>query len=84
MNPNATYKKGLVIDGQYVRRARGVVLAGLTNAIFLDLGTDRYTRDLLARRFHLVLVNNQQNYRFNLTSTAVGLQRLEYCIQTQT
>jgi hypothetical protein len=84
MDPNATYNMGLVIDGQYVRRARGVVLSGLTNAIFLDLGTDRYTRDLLARRFHLVLVNNQQNYRFNLTSTAAGLQRLEYCIQTQT
>jgi hypothetical protein len=83
MDPNATYNMGLVIDGQYIRRARGVVLAGLTDAIFLDLGTDRLTRDLLARRFHLTLVNNQQNYNFNLTATAAALQRLEYCIQTQ-
>jgi hypothetical protein len=83
MNPDGTYNMGLVIDGRYVRRARGVVLAGLTNAIFLDLGTDRATRDLLARRFHLTLVNNQQNYNFNLTSTAMALQRLESCIQSQ-
>ena len=82
MNPDATYNMGLVIDGEYVRRARGIVLGGLTNAIFLDLGTDRLTRDRLARRFQLTLVNNQQSYNFNLTSTAAGLQRLEYCIQT--
>lgn len=82
MNSTATYNMGLVIDGQYIRRARGIVLGGLTNAIFLDLGTDRLTRDLLARRFHLTLVNNQQNYKFNLTATAAGLQRLEYCIQS--
>lgn len=84
MDPYATYNMALVIDGQYIRRARGIVLSGLTNAIFLDLGTDRVTRDLLARRFHLTLVNNDQNYRFNLTATAAALQRLEYCIQTQT
>ena len=82
MNPNGNYNMGLVIDGRYVRRARGVVLAGLTDAIFLNLGTDRTTRDLLARRFNLTLVNNQQNYKFQLTATAAALQRLEYCIQT--
>jgi len=82
MNPNGTYNMGLVIDGNYVRRARGVVLAGLTDAIFLNLGTDRVTRDLLARRFHLTLVNNQQNYAFQLTATAAALQRLEYCVQS--
>ena len=82
MNPNGTYNMGLVIDGRYIRRARGVVLHGLTDAIFLNLGTDRVTRDLLARRFHLTLVNNDQNYAFQLTSTAAALQRLEYCVQT--
>lgn len=82
MNPNGTYNMGLVIDGRYIRRARGVVLHGLTNAIFLNLGTDRLTRDLLARRFQLTLVNNDQNYAFKLTDTAVALQRLEYCVQS--
>ncbi len=82
MNPNGVYNMGLVIDGRYIRRARGVVLAGLTDAIFLNLGTDRLTRDLLARRFNLTLVNNQQNYAFQLTATAAALQRLEYCVQT--
>ena len=82
MNPNGTYNMGLVIDGRYIRRARGVVLAGMTDAIFLNLGTDRSTRDLLARRFHLTLVNNAQNYAFQLTSTAAALQRLEFCIQS--
>ena len=52
------------------------------NAIFLNLGTDRMTRELLARRFSLTLVNNQQNYNFALTATAAALQRLEYCVQT--
>ena len=84
MNPNGTYNMGLVVDGRYVRRARGVVLHGLTDAIFLNLGTDRTTRDLLARRFNLTLVNNQQNYVFQLTATAAALQRLEYCVQTGT
>ncbi|MCW5771616.1 MAG: hypothetical protein KIT16_08285 [Rhodospirillaceae bacterium] len=81
MNPNGHYNMGLVIDGRYIRRARGVVLAGLTNAIFLNLGQDRVTRDLLARRFHLTLVNNQQNYNFQLTATAAALERLEYCVR---
>jgi len=84
MNPNAIYAMGLVIDGRYVRRAPGEVLAGLNNAVFLNLGTDRLTRELLARRFSLTLVNNQQNYNFALTSTAAALQRLEYCVQTGT
>jgi len=82
MNPNGVYNMRLVIDGRYIRRARGVVLAGLTGAIFLNLGTDRVTRDLLARRFNLTLVNNQQNYAFQLTATAAALQRLEHCVQT--
>lgn len=82
MNPNASYAMGLVIDGQYVRRAQGEVLIGLNNAVFLNLGTDRLTRDLLARRFNLTLINNQQSYTFALTSTAAALQRLEYCVQT--
>jgi hypothetical protein len=82
MNPNGVYNMGLVIDGNYVRRARGTVLHGLTNAIFLDLGHDRQTRALLQRRFNLTLVNNQQNYAFNLTTTAAALERLESCSQS--
>lgn len=84
MNPYANYAMGLVIDGRYVRRARGVVLAGLNNAIFLNLGLDRATRDLLQRRFNLTLVNNQQNYNFQLTGTSAALERLEYCVRSGT
>jgi hypothetical protein len=81
MNPYGTYNMGLVIDGRYVRQARGTVMAGLTNAIFLNLGFDRATRALLQRRFHLTLVNNHQRYNFQLTGTAAALERLEYCVQ---
>jgi len=75
------YNMGLVIDGRFLRRARGIVLASLTNAVFLGLGQDRATRDLLRRRFELTLVNNQQNFEFRLTATAAGLARLERCVR---
>lgn len=81
LDPAGTYAMGLVIDGRYVRRARGVVLSNLTNAIFLGLGHDRATRDLLRRRFRLTLVNNRQSFDFALTATAAGLARLERCVR---
>ena len=81
LDPAGAYDMALVIDGRYVRRARGVVLAILTNAIFLGLGHDRGTRDLLRRRFRLTLVNNRQDFDFQLTATAAGLARLEHCVR---
>ncbi len=80
MSSTASYNMALVIDGQYVRRAQGTVLPGLSSSIFLDLGLDRRTRVLLQRRFNLTLVNNQQNYSFKLTSTGAALERLELCV----
>jgi hypothetical protein len=82
LNPDGAYDMGLVIDGRYVRRARGTVLPSLTNAVFLALGHDRATRDLLRRRFHLTLVNNRQDFAFSLTGTAAALARLERCVRT--
>jgi hypothetical protein len=81
LDPDGAYAMGLVIDGRYVRRARGIVLPSLTNAVFLGLGHDRATRDLLRRRYRLTLVNNQQNFDFALTATAAGLARLERCVR---
>lgn len=79
LDPGGTYEMGLVVDGREVRRARGIVLPRLANAIFLGLGHDLATRDLLRRRFRLTLVNNRQSFDFALTATAAGLARLERC-----
>jgi hypothetical protein len=81
LDPRGAYAMGLVIDRRYVRRARGVVLPGLTSTIFLGLGHDRATRDLLRRSLRLTLVNNRQNFDFQLAGTAAGLARLERCIR---
>ena len=81
LDPNGAYDMSLVIDGRYLRRARGVVLPSLTNAVFLGLGHDRATRDLLRRRFRLTLVSNRQNFDFLLAATAAGLARLERCVR---
>ena len=81
LDPRGTYDMGLVIDGRHVRRARGIVLPSPTNAVFLGLGHDRTTRDLLRHRFRLTLVNNQQNFDFQLAATAAGLARLERCVR---
>jgi hypothetical protein len=81
MNPSSNYTLAFVIDGQLVRRARGVVLAENISRIWLGLGTDRYTRNRLQRGFVLTLVHNSGNYRFKLTGTAAALERLERCLQ---
>lgn len=81
LDPRGNYAMGLVIDGRYVRRARGTVLASLTNSVFLGLGRDRATRDLLRRSFRLTLVSNRQNFDFQLAGTAAGLARLERCVR---
>lgn len=81
LDPRGDYAMGLVIDGRHVRRARGTVLASLTNSVFLSLGKDRETRDLLRRSARLTLVNNQQNFDFQLAGTAAGLARLERCVR---
>lgn len=81
LDPRGTYAMGLVIDGRYVRRARGTVLASLTNSVFLSLGQDRATHDLLRRSLRLTLVNNRQSFDFQLAGTATGLARLERCVR---
>jgi hypothetical protein len=81
LDPRGNYAMGLVIDGRYVRRARGTVLASLTNSVFLGLGRDRATRDLLRRSFRLTLVSNRQKFDFHLAGTAAGLARLERCVR---
>ncbi len=81
LDPRGNYAMGLMIDGRYVRRARGTVLASLTNSVFLSLGRDRATLDLLRRSLRLTLVNNRQNFDFELAGTAAGLARLERCVR---
>lgn len=81
LDPNGAYALGLVIDGRHVRRARGVVLPSLRNTIFLRLGHDRATREMLRHRSRLTLVNDRQSFDFALTATAAGLARLERCVR---
>ena len=81
LDPRGNYAMRLVIDGRYVRRARGTVLASLTDSVFLSLGRDRATRDLLRRSLRLTLVNNRQSFDFQLAGTAAGLARLERCVR---
>ena len=81
LDPRGRYAMGLLIDGRHVRRARGTVLARLTNSVFLSLGQDRGTRDLLRRSLRLTLVSDRQNFDFQLAGTAAGLARLERCVR---
>jgi hypothetical protein len=81
LDPRGAYAMGLVVDGRHVRRARGTVLPSLTNTIFLGLGHDRATRALLRRSLRLTLVNNRQNFDFQLAGTAAGLARLDRCVR---
>ena len=79
LDPGGNYRMGLVIDGRFVRRARGVVLAGMRNSLFLDLGRDRPTRALLQKGLLLSLADGMRTYDFRLTGTAAALERLESC-----
>lgn len=80
MRAGGNYAMTFMIDGQIVRRARGIVEASNISRIWLALGTDRYTRNRLQRGFNLTLINNHQRYRFALQGTAVGLAALERCV----
>lgn len=81
LDPNGAYAIAVAIDGRRVRSARGIVLPALPNAIFVGLGPDRATHDLLRRRHRLTLVNERQSYDFALTASAAGLARLERCVR---
>ncbi len=81
LDPNGAYAIAVAIDGRRVRSTRGIVLPGLPNAIFVGLGPDRATHDLLRRRHRLTLVNGRQSYDFALTASAAGLARLERCVR---
>jgi len=81
LDPNGAYALGVVVDGREARRARGIVLPSLPNAIFVGLGRGRATHDLLRRGLRLTLVNGRQSFDFALTATAAGLARLERCVR---
>ena len=79
LDPRGAYAMGLAVDGGQVRSARGIVLASLTEAVFLGLGRDRAARELLRRGTRLTLISERRSFDFRLTGTAAGLARLERC-----
>ena len=81
LDPAGAYSMGLVVDGQFVRRARGVVLSGMREAMFIDLGRDQATRALLRRGARLSLADGMRTYDFRLTSAAEALARLDQCVR---
>jgi len=81
LDPAGAYSMGLVVDGRFVRRARGVVLSGMREAMFIDLGRDQATRALLGRRARLSLADGMRTYDFSLTSAAEALARLDQCVR---
>jgi hypothetical protein len=81
LRPGGNYTMTFMIDGRVIRRARGIVERANTRRIWLELKTDRYTRNRLQRGFNLMLINNQQRYHFQLRATSVGLAALERCVR---
>lgn len=81
LEPKGTYSIGLIVDGRFVRRARGVVLDGMRNALFLDLGRDGAARAQLRDGQSLSLADGMRTYDFRLTSIAEALARLESCVR---
>ena len=79
--PGGKYTMTFIIDRRVIRRARGIVERNNLSRIWLELKTDRYTRDRLRRGFNLTLINNQQRYHFQLRATSVGLGALERCVR---
>jgi hypothetical protein len=82
LHPNGTYGMNLSIDGRFVRRARGIVLDAMRDAIFLDLGRDRTTRALLQRGQQLSLADGKRTYDFRLNDTGAAFARLADCVRT--
>ena len=81
LDPAGAYSLGLVVDGQLVRRARGVVLSGMRETMFIDLGRDQATRALLRRGARLSLADGMRSYDFHLTGAADALARLDQCVR---
>jgi hypothetical protein len=81
LDPAGAYSLGLVVDGRFVRRARGVVLAAMRETMFIDLGRDQATRALLQRSARLSIADGARSYDFHLTSAADALARLDQCVR---
>lgn len=81
LDPAGAYSMGLTVDGQFVRRAKGVVLAAMRNSLFIDLGRNQATRDLLRRGARLSLADGMRTYDFRLTGAAEAFARLETCVR---
>jgi hypothetical protein len=80
LDPAGVYSMGLVVDGEFVRRARGVVLAGMHETMFIDLGRDQAARALLRRDARSSLADGMRSYDFHLTGAAEALARLDQCV----
>ena len=74
-------RMGLTVDGHFVLRARGVVLAGMRETLFLDLGRDPAARARLGNGARLSLADGARAYDFRLTSAAEALARLDACVR---
>lgn len=84
LDPAGKYGMGLVVDGRLVRRARGVVLSGMRDTLFLDLGRDQGARALLQQGQRLSLADGMRTYDFRLTGISEALERLQSCVRTGT
>jgi hypothetical protein len=81
LEPNGAYRMGLTVDGRFVVRARGVVLSGVRETLFLDLGRDPATRTRLRNGAQLSLADGARAYDFRLTNVAEALARLDACVR---
>ncbi len=80
LDPSGKYRMTLAVDGRLIGSASGVVLPYYRHALWLNLGNNRRVRELLRRGRTMRLLLSGRKYGFNLTGTAVALERLELCV----
>ena len=80
LDPRGKYRMTLVVDGRTIGAANGIVLPYYRYALWLNLGHNRHVRERLRRGRIMRLLLSGRKYGFNLTGTAVALNRLELCV----
>lgn len=82
LDPAGAYRMDLTVDGQFALRARGVVLSGMRETLFLDLGSGSAIRARLRNGTQLRLASGDQAYDFRLTGAPEALARLDACVRS--